>query len=245
MRSLATQTAGASFPVWWLERGATNGEEKAIESEISRTKPLSHDARAPAAASMRNSWEPMTRRGGRKNDNLHPRYKHHHRASQTPRCCAAIGSPGGTPVHYRLINTCLEEQHACEWKIDTKSLRSKNTCLTRTYRPEFGDFLFNIRAQQSSDKRGGRSIGAAGGRGCIDAKLISTVPGLSVRLLSVTVGNVKRRVAHDFDMDGPSCRVTGMWSLEEAAENSREGAAVLIFRFGIAAVHAGNVQDDD
>ena len=197
MLSPATQSAGASFPVFWLERGPNGAEEE----------------------------------------------KRYHRRSQTPRFCEAIGSPGGAPVHYRLINTCLEEQHTCEWKIDTKSLRSKNTCLTRTYRPQFGDFVFYIRAKQSSDKRGGRSIGAAGGRGYIDAKLISTVRGLSTRLLSVSVGGVKRRVAHDFDTDGQSCRVKGMWSLEEAAENSREGAAVLIFRFGVAA--ARTVQEDD
>ena len=145
-----------------------------------------------------------------------------------------------------MINTCIDQdEHACEWKVDTKNLRSNKPCLTKTYRPVFGDFLFYIRAKQSSDKRGGRSIGAAAGRGCIDVKRVSTVRGLSVRLLSVTVGSVERRVAHDFDTDGLSCRVKGMWSLEEAAENSREGVAVLTFHFGIAAVHTGSVQDDD
>ena len=188
----------------------------------------------------------MTRRSGRRNDNLHPRYEHHHRWSQTPRCCEAIGLPGGEPVHYRLINTSLDQdEHACEWKIDTKSLRSNKPALIKPYRSAFGDFLLCIRAKQSSNQKGGRSIGAAGGRGYIEVKRLSAGRGLAVRLLSVTVGGVQRTVAHDFDLQGLWCRVEGLWSFDAAAENSGEGAAVLIFRFGIAAVRPDSVQDGD
>ena len=224
MRSMATQTPGASFPVWWLERGV--GGEEEIASEISRTETLPDATHAPTA-SMRPSWMPMTRRSGRRNDNLHPRYKHHHRPSQTPRCCEAIGLPGGEPVHYRLVNTCLDhDECVCEWTIDAKSIRSKHPSLTKPYRSAFGDFLLCIRAKQSSDQKGGRSIGAAGGRGYIEVKQLSAGRGLVARLLSVTVGGVQRCVAHDFDLQGLLCRVKGLWSLEAAAENSQEGAAV-------------------
>ncbi len=243
MRSMATQTPGASFPVWWLERGV--GGEEEIASEVSRTEALPDATHAPTA-SMRPSWVPMTRRSGRRNDNLHPRYEHHHRWSQTRRCCEAIGLPGGEPVHYRLINTSLDQdEHACEWKIDTKSLRSNKPALIKPYRSAFGDFLLCIRAKQSSNQKGGRSIGAAGGRGYIEVKRLSAGRGLAVRLLSVTVGGVRRTVAHDFDLQGLWCRVEGLWSFGEVAENSRDGSAVLIFRFGIAAVRPNSVQDGD
>lgn len=130
-------------------------------------------------------------------------------------CCnVKVESRQAAPAMKALVQT---EAFNFDWVEDGKRLRSSRTRITRSKALPGGDFVFTVFPQRQSQKRGGASFQAAGGRGYIEVKCSTChVP---CRLVAVVSGTkTQKSLALDFCEDGVVQRVPQTWNFEAGVD---------------------------
>jgi hypothetical protein len=115
-----------------------------------------------------------------------------------------------------------------DWVEDGRRLRSSRTRITRSRALPGGDFVFTVFPQRQSQKRGGASFQASGGRGSIEVKCSTSAA--PCRLVAVAMGPKSQKLSLDFCKDGVVHRVPQTWNFE-AGVDSRTDQFTICFSF--------------